>query len=182
MNNMNQFLKFFNDIDKKKEREFVSCSFKFSFTDPFTCLKNGEEVFEIRKNKVLEERKQNEHHFYNYLMHQLFSKLQEIKYYSEVNIFDTRRLVAVSCDCISMIQILVRDNIEVIVHFRSSDFDGALPADIEFLSCLPVLLVDHLEKMQKCKGYDECTEEALEKIINKPVNMTLTFGSLHRTN
>lgn len=179
---MNPFLKFFRDINKQKEREIVSRSFTFSFDDPFTCLKDGEETFTVRSNKILEERKRNEHHFYNYLMHQLFSKLQEIKYYSEVNIFDTRRLVAVSCDCISMIQILVRDNIEVIVHFRSSDFDGALPADIEFLSRLPVLLVDHLEKLQKCKGYDECTEDALEKIINKPVNMTLTFGSLHRTN
>ncbi len=132
-------------------------------------------------NKVLQKRRENELHFYNFLEHQLFSRLQEIKYYSKVDVQDTRRLVAVSSDCISMIQILIRDVIHLNVHFRSSDFDGALPCDLEFISRLPRVFIEHLQKMKQNPGYEEVNDKLIENLLDKPIQLNLMFGSLHRT-
>ena len=163
------------------DNEICSVSITEYFNDYQHLIDCGYEVYESRKNPRLIQRKANELHYHNFLEHQLFSHLQEMKYYSDVNIFDTRRLVAVSPDCISMIQILVRDKIHLMVHFRSSDFDGALPADLEFISKLPGELIDHLEFFRGKPGYEEIDIEAIENLTQMPVELHLSFGSLHRT-
>lgn len=165
------------------EREVCGITHTATFTNFFDLLESGRTAFLHKRNDVLMDRKENELHFHNFLEHQLFSRLQEIKYYSKVNIGDTRRLVAVSSDCISMVQILVRSNtIHLMVHFRSSDFDGALPVDLEWVSSLPYKLIRHLSKMQNCKGYEEVTKSVLFDINHSEVKLSLSFGSLHRTN
>ena len=161
--------------------EIVSESAVLDFNNYYDFHDAGRELFTVYQNDTLRKRKENELHFHNFLEHQLFSHLQEIKYYSDVDIFDTRRLVAVSQDCISMIQILVRKEIQIIVHFRSSDFDGALPADLEWISTLPNKLLIHLERMKNVKGYEEITEDSLRDLKHKSIKLRLSFGSLHRT-
>ena len=168
------------DFDGKREMNGVH--YTVQFDDYYELMMAGKQCFADRKNDVLDIRKSNELHFHNFLNHQMFSRLQEIKYYSHVNINDTRRLVAVSADCISLIQILVRDKIHLMVHFRSSDFDGALPADLEFLSRLPLELIMHLSKMKINQGYEEVNDQLIEDLKHKYVKMDLSFGSLHRTN
>lgn len=164
------------------ERELCAVHYEEWFDNYYSIMMDGTKQYEIRKNDVLVRRKKNELHFHNFLEHQLFSRLQEIKYYSNVNIFDTRRLVATSADCISMVQLLVRDQIHLMVHFRSSDFDGALPVDLEWISTLPHKLIRHLSKMQGVKGYEEINPETIKSFATKPIKLDLTFGSLHRTN
>jgi hypothetical protein len=162
-------------------RELCAVTYKATFDNFVHCSDYGIILWSKYINDKLIERRGNELHFHNFLKHQLFSKLQEIKYYSNVNIADTRRLVAVSPDCISTIQILVRDKIYLNVYFRSSDIDGALPADLRFITELPTELIVHLERMREAKGYSEITDELMKDLRSKPIELTLMFGSLHRT-
>lgn len=167
--------------DLGTSKEICSVVYQMDFDNFVHCSDYGVAVWNEYKNERLIERKKNELHFHNFLKHQLFSRLQEIKYYSNVNIADTRRLVAVSADCISTIQILVRDKIHLDVYFRSSDIDGALPADFEFITSLPSDLIVHLEKMRNVKGYEEITDDLMRDIRSKEIRVTTVFGSLHRT-
>lgn len=157
--------------------ELCAVNYECSFVNSVNFVNSGELLYNALNNNVLQKRKSEEHHFYNYLEHQMFSRLQEMKFYSEVNVFNTRRLVSVSPDCISMIQILIRKEIHIIVHFRSSDFDGALPADLEWIATLPTKLINHLTLL----NYDEINSETLDKLSKSSVKLTLTFGSIHRT-
>lgn len=162
-------------------REIVSKVYTCNLGNSNDALKQGNSLFERTKNDVLKKRKDNELHYHNFLKHQLFSRLQEIKYYSHVKIDDTRRLVATSADCISSIHILVRDEIHLNVYLRSSDFDGALPADVEFICSLPQELINHLVRFKDVPGYEEVTDELINKLNIKPIKLSLMFGSLHRT-
>lgn len=173
----------YDDLDHNlgNQRELCSCTYHIEFDNFVHCSDYGIEIWHHYINDKLIERKRNELHFHNFLKHQLFSRLQEIKYYSDVNISDTRRLVAVSPDCISTIQILVRDEINLNVYFRSSDIDGALPADLKFITELPTDLIVHLERMKGVKGYDEVTDSLMKDLRSKKIQLTLMFGSLHRT-
>lgn len=173
----------YEDLDHQlgNQRELCSCTYQIEFDNFVHCADYGNILWNHYINDKLIERKRNELHFHNFLKHQLFSRLQEIKYYSKVDISDTRRLVAVSADCISTIQILVRDKIYLNVYFRSSDIDGALPADLKFITELPSDLIVHLEKLRDVKGYEEVTDNLMKEIRSKEIKVTLTFGSLHRT-
>jgi len=169
------------EFKEKGVDELVSVNYTETFSNPDIMQEDGYALFAYARNDALTKRRNSEMHFYNYLEHQLFSHLQEIKFYSTVNINDTRRLVSSSSDCISAIQILVRDEIHLNVYFRSSDFDGALPADIEWLTSLPAGLIAHLFTMINEKSYGEVTIDLLEELAIKNVKLNLMFGSLHRT-
>jgi len=164
------------------DRELVSYIYCKTFQNAYVIKEKGIQLYIKNENEILKTRKLYELHFHNFLKHQLFNRLQEIKYYSNVNVFDTRRLIAVSADCISMIQIVIRNKIHLNVHFRSSDFDGALPADLEFLASLPSVLIQHLQDFYNTPGYDEVEFLYIKKLEETPVQLNLTFGSLHRTN
>jgi len=168
--------------DFKSKKELVSVKYSFSSDNMFDIIKQTQDFYESVKTPRLESRKRIEVHYHNALMHQLFSHLQEIKYYSDVNIFDTRRLVSVSSDCISSIQILVRKSIHINTYFRSSDFDGALPVDLILITSLPKKLFDHLNLMNHLPEYKEISPKALESLKQKKIKINLFFGSLHRTN
>lgn len=168
-----------NDFSEKRELIFVH--YEYNFINLFSTISENKKYEDRIIDKKLLERKKIELHFHNMLMHQLFSCLQEIKYYSDVNIFDTRRLVAVSSDCISLIQLLIRDKIYVNVYFRSSDFDGALPIDLIFINSLPYELYNHLKRSKHLPSYQEINENVLKCLAEKEVKIGLTFGSLHRT-
>lgn len=162
-------------------KELTSCTFPVKFRDADDCYYSGINLFDKLKNDVLIKRLDNEVHFHSFMLNQLFSRLQEIKAYSNVDINNTRRLIAVSSDCISTIHILVRDEIQVNVYFRSSDFDGALPCDLKFISEIPSRLIEHMIKFKNTKGYEEVTQELIQEYKEKPVLINIIFGSLHRT-
>lgn len=168
-------------MDFGKRREMTSVNYSMSFRNSFECKLAGIELFNHTNDDVLNARLDNEVHFHAFLQNQLFSRLQEIKAYSDVNINNTRRLIAVSSDCISTIHVLVRDEIQVNVYFRSSDFDGALPVDLKFIAEIPVMLIEHMIKFKGTKGYSEVTDELIEEYKNKPILLNCMFGSLHRT-
>lgn len=163
------------------QRELCSCTYNVEFDNFVHCADYGIMLWHHYINDTLIKRRNNEVHFHNFLKHQLFARLQEIKAYSNVNIADTRRLIAVSHECISSIQILIREKIHLNVYFRSSDIDGALPADLKFITELPAELIVHLEKMRDEKGYSEVTNKLMKEIRSKEISLTLMFGSLHRT-
>ena len=163
-------------------REVVSAHYSVVYHNAKHAKSDSSEYFDEIKTEILINRMANELHFHNFLNHQLFYKLQEIKYYSAVNIENTRRLVAVSTDCITSIHLIIRNCIHLNVYFRSSDYDGALPADYKFLATIPSLFIDHLTHMQDVDGYDEVNDSLLRMLTTKTVQVNLMFGSLHRTN
>lgn len=167
--------------DLGDSRELCAAAYQIDFDNFVHCSDYGIALWQKYINEKLIARRANEVYFHNFLKHQLFSRLQEIKAYSNVNIADTRRLVAVSADCISTIQILVRDKLYLNVYFRSSDIDGALPVDLKFITDLPTELIVHLERMRDNPSYSEVTDALMKEIRSKEVRLTLTFGSLHRT-
>ena len=170
----------FEEMENDIELESISCNYKVKFDDYLHCLYEGNRLYKETETKITKARKKNEKHYHLSIKHQLFSRLQEIKYYSAVNILDTRRLISVNADCISAVQILVRDKIYVNVYFRSSDFYNALPVDLEFISSLPFELIYHLENFQGTFGYDEVQDDVLRDLKNKEVQISLMFGSLHK--
>lgn len=163
-------------------REMTSYICPLKFKNAEECWLSGAMLFNKINTPTIRARLDNEVHFHSFLINQLFSKLQEIKAYSTVNINNTRRLIAVSQDCISTIHVLVRDEIQVNVYFRSSDYDGALPVDLKFISEIPIKLIEHMIKFKGTKGYDEVQQELIEEYKEKIILMNLMFGSLHRTN
>lgn len=169
-----------NDLLSKDE--LVNVNYRCGYNSPMGLLDSGTRSFKYRSslNPVLLKRRENEEDFYNFLKSQLLLRLQEIKFYSNVNVMDTRRLVSVSPDCISMIQIIIREQINLIVHFRSSDFNGALPADLEFISRIPYELIQHLNKFKGEPGYDEVNDEIINILYDMPVNVSISFGSVHK--
>lgn len=164
------------------QRELVSKHHNVLFDNSEELLKSGKNVFEMSKNDILSNRSADELYFYEYLKNQMLHRLQEMKFYSDVDVMNTRRLIATSNDCISSIHILIRNYIHVNVYFRSSDYDGALPSDLEFLSTLPTTIINHLKTMKNSKYYPEVNDNTIEQLSNTPIKLNLSFGSLHRTN
>lgn len=171
-----------NSFEIKNTRELVSVHFSKTFLNSDELETEGRGLYQSLKNFDLIKREYEELNFYNFLKHQLLYHLQEIKYYSDVDIRNTRRLVSVSSDCISIIQILLRDKIHININFRSSDFDGALPVDLKFLSALPNVLISHLNGFIGNSTYKEVNFDLIYELQLIPVQMNLFFGSLHRTN
>lgn len=169
--------KILKDFEHNKTSELVSVSYSQSFSDYEELENSSRDLFNKLQNEVLTRRKKNEIHLHESLKHQMLTRLLEMKFYSEVNIYDTRRLIAVSSDCVSSIQILIRDKLHLNVYFRSSDFDGALPVDLESLSKLPRYLIEHLEYFKDLPEYSEYKQNSL----NRPIKLNLFFGSLHRS-
>jgi hypothetical protein len=175
----NLFEEILDDFGSNQELVSVNYGVEFVNHKEFTNLVKN--YYEEHKTPVLERRLSQEDHFHDFLRQQMFAELQEMKYYGSVNITDTRRLVAVSRNCITTIHMLVRESLYLNVYFRSSDFDGALPVDMLFISSLPSDLIDHLSKNVCTKGYEEVNDALLTKLSTSSIKLNLYFGSLHRT-
>jgi hypothetical protein len=175
----NLFEEILDDFGSNQELVSVNYGVEFVNHKEFTNLVKN--YYEEHKTGVLERRLSQEDHFHDFLRQQMFAELQEMKYYGSVNITDTRRLVAVSRNCITTIHMLVRESLYLNVYFRSSDFDGALPVDMLFISSLPSDLIDHLSKNVCTKGYEEVNDALLTKLSTSSIKLNLYFGSLHRT-
>ena len=168
-----------SNLEETLNSEIVSVSYSCKSKNFLTFIQESRDLFNYLANDVLLRRKEIEIHLHESMKHQMLTRLLEMKFYSEVNIFDTRRLLAVSSDCISTIQILIRDKIYLNCYLRSSDYLGALPVDLEKISELPKALIEHIEYYSDLLEYSECTEEKIQELKNKEIELTLSFGSLH---
>lgn len=175
---INLYNRILKDFEHNETSELVSVSYSQSFNDYEELENSANKLYNDVENDVLNQRKRNEIHLHESLKHQMLTRLLEMKFYSEVNVFDTRRLIAVSSDCVSSVHILIRDCIHLNVYFRSSDFDGALPVDLVALSKLPKALMDHLAYFSNLPEYSECSDLSIN---NCSIKLNLFFGSLHRS-
>jgi hypothetical protein len=117
-------VKLFEEMREDVDGESISSHYKIRFDDYLDCLYEGNKLYKETENKITKTRKAQEKHYHQRIKHQMFSLLQEIKYYSYVDIQDTRRLISVNSDCISAVHILLRDKIyiNVLDSFSDSDF------------------------------------------------------------
>lgn len=176
-------IELFNTILKEfavqNSDELLSVNFSSEFDNHVEFLDAGKKLAITAASDVLKKRKAIEINFHRFLKHQMFYKLQEMKYYSTVNIMDTRRLIATSNDCISSIHMLIRDEIHLNVYFRSSDVFGALPIDLEFISSLPSEFIHEMTRLMNNDGFEEIDSSIIKELSNKKIKLNLMFGSLH---
>jgi len=139
--------------------------------------KKGEDFFEEVKNDVLAERKIIEQNYYNHifsgLVHVMNEESFKLRNTDEFSIESSRRLIFTNQDCVSYVQILVRDEINIIVQMRSSDYENCLPTDLEFFSNIPYMFYRVIEQR------DETSEEWKMNFSQKRCKFTVNFGSLH---
>ena len=110
----------------------------------------------------------------------LLHSIAENKYYLKEKINESRRFVVTSSDCISVIQIMFRDDkIYCGVYFRSSHAENLLPVDLDFIYGLVFKSMEYLEARAGTETFEDVTPELLEKMACLPVIMDLHFGSLH---
>lgn len=181
MNDIQKTYESVNNRFNEKIKELCQYSLYFDFKNSEECKEAGELFFKNISTDIQKERKIIEQNYYTYLFSGLKHRIIELDFMTELNIFDSRRLIFTNPDCISSMQILFRDRIYLSVNFRSSHFQKALPSDIEFICSLPLKIIDFLEN-----EFLNISEKQNKKIINsirelkyKEVSIFLTFGSLH---
>lgn len=163
----------------KNTNELIQVSFYFSFRNSKECAKSGRTFFDYSSNLDLLNRKQIEQNYYTYLYSGFIHRIVELDFMTDLNLFDSRRLVFTNPDCMSFIQVLFRDKIYLTVHFRSSHFEDALPSDIEFITSIPEKLLDFLST-DFTKRKNKNFINSIAEYKNKEVQVLLTFGSLHK--
>lgn len=104
-----------------------------------------------------------EYHHYKFLTHALLHKINAVKYFHKEGL-ESRKLIIFSDDCISSIQLIVREEeVGLQVHMRSSDAINLLAPDL--LALVGIL--------------DEVISTHQIPVKDKRVVIHITFGSLH---
>lgn len=105
-----------------------------------------------------------EYHHYKFLTHALLHKINAVKYFHKEGL-ESRKLIIFSDDCISSIQLIVREEeVGLQVHMRSSDAINLLAPDL-------IALTQLLERV--------ISQHRIEIYPGKRVMIHITFGSLH---
>lgn len=135
-------------------------------TEDFTAyMKSGGYDFQLRQNM--------EKYHYAKLLNSLIHSFGENFYYLREPVGKTRRVLATSTDCISVIQVLIRNrNAHILTYFRSSHYHNLLPVDLIFLFKLLPLYIEGVDHLMKTLGEGE-------KLTVDNVSFTFNFGSLH---
>lgn len=119
-----------------------------------------------------------EKYHYAKLMSALAHSIGENFFYKKTQLCDSRQYVALSTDCISSIQVMVRkSDLHINVFFRSSHYQKLLPADLLFLLSVPsdfLKAATHINQTFDCGWHEDIDKVSV-------VNMNLMFGSLHRS-
>lgn len=167
------------DMYFEETNELTQCAWYFKFENTQDCVNSGNRFYDTIADENNHKRESIEQNYYNFITNGLKHKIGEIDYSSNVNI-DNRRIVFTNDDCISFIQFMIRDEINLNVHLRSSDFENALPSDIKFFCKLQNDLINFLinEFSQNTKKKENIN--ILNNIKNKEIKMFITFGSLHK--
>lgn len=162
-------------------KEICQYSLYFDFENSKKCKESGEHFFNNVSSNIQKERKEIEQNYYTYLFSGLKHRIVELDFMTDLNIFDSRRLIFTNLDCISSIQILFRDVIYLSVNFRSSHLHKALPSDIEFICSIPHNLINFLENefLNISEKQNKKIINSIEELKNKEVSVLLAFGSLH---
>lgn len=177
MKNIDEVFKTANEMIFN-EKELISYNITLEFRDALISKTNTLNKL-LSSDKSVIDRFNYEVQYYSYLENSLLSNLKANKFYSEVNVFNTRRFVTSSNNCISVIHVLIRDKIHVNVYMRSSDFKNAFPGDLSFLGSLPEKIISHLENNINTVGYEEITKDECLRLRDKNVIININFGSLH---
>ena len=120
-------------------------------------------LYTSKLGKNWNQKSQEEYHHYGFLTHALLHKINSVKYFNGEGI-DSRKLIIFSDDCISAIQLIVREEeVGLYVHMRSSDAINLLPLDVMALTNL----LDNVMITHRLSGED------------RRVVIHITFGSLH---
>ncbi len=165
------------NLTRRVIQEQVGVRFQCSFKNSI-CARQESILFFERSSGVAKKRSEEEQDYYNHIKYGLIHTLEELKAYQDINVLDTRRWVFTNLDCISFVQILIRDKITVMVQMRSSDLLGALPGDIRFFSSLPDTLLNFLESKKDQEQYSEIPL-VLSDLRLRPIELIINFGSLH---
>jgi len=119
-------------------------------------------------------RRNMEYLHYNKLRYALSHAFAENWFYKKEWIADTRRVIALSSDCISAISVYVRNHhLYLVVYFRSSHLTRLLPVDLSFLVSLPHQFMSDLI------GTVETFEIPNEVPSIIDTTYHLSFGNLH---
>ena len=120
-------------------------------------------LYQNKMGKNWVEKNIEERHHYKFLYHGLLHKINATKYFHNEGI-ESRKLIVFSDDCISTIQLMVREEeVGLYVHMRSSDAINLLAPDIMALTgMLNEVILTH-----------RITPEDRRVVIH------ITFGSLH---
>ena len=120
-------------------------------------------LYASKLGKNWDQKNKEEYHHYGFLTHALLHKINSVKYFNGEDI-DSRKLIIFSDDCISAIQLIVREEeVGLYVHMRSSDAVNLLPLDVMALTNL----LDNVMITHRLSGED------------RRVMIHITFGSLH---
>ncbi len=153
--------------------EVLGASINVKFNDRMDAMTQGSTLFyECTHGRygadeaALIHRKLEEQDYYTWLL------LGLTKQHAEISVNDpgfdintTRRLIFTNTECISFIQILLRDDeIHLHVHQRSSLLTDCLPTDLEQYTEIAYKFFDKI---------NDCKDE-------KALNLQVSFGSLHR--
>lgn len=125
----------------------------------------------------LTHREDMEFYHYEKLFNTLVHSLGENYYYLKENPKESRRIIATSTDCISVIQCRGVDwhTLSLNVFMRSSHYTNLLPVDLIFLIELVPRYIEAAKKLEQTFKPDWGT--FLDDVDNMELN--ISFGSLH---
>jgi len=164
------------------EKELIGASLDVTFSNRTAASIGGEEVLLAHKNTrkhlhpALEKRHEEEQDYYQFLLLGLVKTFVE-RHKEKGHTYESRRLIFTNSECISSIQILFREELNVIVNMRSSLVTTALPTDLNFFCDVGYTFInnvtqDHVENDNK---------KEMRVYFNKPLRLRVNFGSLHWT-
>ena len=166
----------------ENSQEQFGASMKFESKNMRYSKTEASEFFNSIKNDTLAARKLEEQNYYTHLITGLFHQIAEQRWITnDFDFLKTRRIVYTNPDCMSFIQVLIReDDIHVIVQFRSSDYLNCLPTDLEFISSIPMALYRFIENnIDDDVAWPDVDTKFLQAYSIKKCNFTVSFGSLH---
>jgi len=134
----------------------------------------------LGRPKTFEQKQFQEEAHYGKLKYTLLHQIAESKFYMKEQVLKSRKFIVLSTDCISTVQIVFReDKIFCGVYFRSSHLTELLPVDTHFILGLIGDTVEYLEQRIDEPTFED-VKDSIEMIKNNPVEISYSFGSLHR--
>ena len=120
-------------------------------------------LYQNRMHKNWAEKNREERHHYKFLSHGLLHKINAVRYFHSEGL-ESRKLIIFSDDCISSIQLIVREEeVGLQVHMRSSDVINLLAPDL-------IALTEILHEVMLTHNISAG---------DKRIMIHITFGSLH---
>jgi hypothetical protein len=156
------------------DNEQLCTNYSTLYDNAKSMYEDGCTTFELLSSNDVKDRANQEQYYYEYILNGLHHHVLEVKHYSQINIFDSRRIVFTNNDCISFVQLLVRDKIYLSVHMRSSHYTDALLSDLRFFTSIPYNFIKFITENNIIDDLQQFS------INDMKISFNITFGSLHR--